>query len=213
MENIYIIGADEWLDYVIRFQNTGTDTAFNIVVTDTLAAELDMASFQQGAASHPFSIAFNQGRVVEWTFNNILLPDSGTNEALSHGLVSFRTKPVQPLLPGTVISNAANIYFDFNPPVITEPSVLVAEFSTGVGEARRTNLLLSPVPVIDQLNVASPIEIRSVRIVAADGRDVGQRSVRATSAAIDVSRLNAGAYLLIAELKNGNMVRERFIKH
>jgi uncharacterized repeat protein (TIGR01451 family) len=46
----YYIDQDEWIDYVLRFQNTGTDTAFNVVVTDTIAAELDLATFIQGAA-------------------------------------------------------------------------------------------------------------------------------------------------------------------
>ena len=132
----FFIDQDEWIDYVVRFQNTGTDTAFTVVITDTLAAELDMASFQQGLASHAFEVEFKPGRVVEWTFSDILLPDSNVNEPASHGLVKLRIKPVQPVLAGSVIENVANIYFDFNDPVITDPSMLVAEFSTG-GVKRR----------------------------------------------------------------------------
>ncbi|HMC96785.1 MAG TPA: SprB repeat-containing protein, partial [Flavobacteriales bacterium] len=128
----YLIGEDAWIDYTIRFQNTGTAEAITVVVTDTLAEELDMGSFEQGLASHPFSVAFRSGRVVEWTFPNILLPDSGTNEAASHGLVNFRIHPMLPLLPGTVISNAADIYFDFNDPVRTPDAVLTAAMSTAV---------------------------------------------------------------------------------
>ncbi|MEZ4738444.1 MAG: hypothetical protein R2818_03590 [Flavobacteriales bacterium] len=59
-------------DYTIRFQNTGTDTAFTVVVTDTLPATLDITSFEMGAASHPFIVSFRTGRVVEWRFPNIL---------------------------------------------------------------------------------------------------------------------------------------------
>ncbi|MBK9762602.1 MAG: DUF11 domain-containing protein [Flavobacteriales bacterium] len=32
----WTLEEDEWVDYTIRFQNTGTDTAFNVVITDTL---------------------------------------------------------------------------------------------------------------------------------------------------------------------------------
>jgi hypothetical protein len=163
-------------------------------------------------ASHEFTPSFGEGRELVFTFTDILLPDSTTDLLGSQGFVAFRLKPRAGLLPGDVIENIANIYFDFNPPIITEPSVLVAEFSTGVGEASTASLLLSPVPVIDQLNIVSSIEFRSVRIVAADGREVDQRSVRASSAAFDISRLNTGAYLLIATLPDGNEVRERFIK-
>src|SRR5690606_32416995 len=126
------IDQDEWIDYTIRFQNTGTDTAFTVVITDTLQAELDMASFEQGLASHTFNVSFKPDRVVEWRFENILLPDSNVNEAASYGLVSFRIKPQLPILPGDQIENVANIYFDFNEPVITDPSVLVATMSTGI---------------------------------------------------------------------------------
>ncbi|MBK9629203.1 MAG: DUF11 domain-containing protein [Flavobacteriales bacterium] len=51
----YYIDRDEWIDYTLRFQNTGTDTAFNVVVTDTLPTELDPSSILIGAASHSFS--------------------------------------------------------------------------------------------------------------------------------------------------------------
>ena len=209
---LYYIDQDEWIDYTIRFQNTGTDTAFNVVVTDTLPPTLDPSTFELGPRSHSCIAQMAGQGIVRFVFNNIQLPDSNVNEPASHGLVQFRIKPHLPIAPSTVIENIANIYFDFNPPVITPPSVLVAEFSTGVAEVGTTNLLLSPVPVTDQLNVVSPIEIRSVRIVAADGRDVAQRSVWASTAAIDVSPLNAGAYMLIATLKNGSVIRVRFIK-
>ena len=130
----WAIGADEWIDYTIRFQNTGTDTAFHIVIRDTLAADLDPTTFQMGAASHNNSVSMHGNGTLRWTFPNIQLPDSNVNEAASHGFVSFRIRPRLPVLPGTVIENTANIYFDFNPPVITEPSVLVAEFSTSMSE-------------------------------------------------------------------------------
>ena len=51
--DIYLLDQDDHLDYTIRFQNTGTDTAFTVVVVDTLAVELDIASLELGAASHP----------------------------------------------------------------------------------------------------------------------------------------------------------------
>jgi uncharacterized repeat protein (TIGR01451 family) len=209
---LYFIDQDEWIDYTIRFQNTGTDTAFTVVVTDTLGAELDLSTFEQGVASHAFSVEFKDDRVVEWRFNDILLPDSNVNEVASHGLVNFRIKPVLPLLPGTVIQNIANIYFDFNPPVITEPSVLVAEFSTGAEEQVISAISLAPVPASDELIVTSDAAIANVRIVSADGREVMRVSARSTQLRIDLNGLKSGAYLLIAELENGNTARERFIK-
>ena len=209
---LYYIDQDEWIDYAIRFQNTGTDTAFTVVITDTIAAELDMSSFEQGTASHAYAVAFKPGRVVEWTFADILLPDSNVNEPASHGLVSFRMKPAMPLVPGTTIENIANIYFDFNEPVITESSVLVAEFSTGVELREGGRVSLAPVPASDELIVSSGMAIGLVRVLSTDGREVMQLNARTTHARINLNGLISGVYLVDAELEDGTTAHERFIK-
>lgn len=211
-DELFVIGEDAYIDYTIQFQNTGTDTAFTVVVTDTISAALDLATFQQGVASHPFSVAFKQGRVVEWTFNNILLPDSGKNEALSHGLVGFRIEPVLPLLPGTEISNAANIYFDFNEPVITGPSVLTAEFSTGQGQEQaqgqgRSGLF--PNPATDKLTITmsnGQLLPSQVDVTAADGRIT--RLLNGRDGTFDVRSLAPGAYAVRANGLLGRFVKQ-----
>jgi hypothetical protein len=120
----WLLDEDEWIDYTIRFQNTGTDTAFHVLITDTLPSNLDPLSLQMGAGSHPFNWELRDAGTLKFRFFNILLPDSNINEPRSHGFVSFRIRPRLPLLPGDHITNIANIHFDFNPPVITDPSVL-----------------------------------------------------------------------------------------
>ncbi len=209
---LYYIDQDSWIDYTIRFQNTGTDTAFNIVITDTLPASLDPATISMVAASHGFSWSVAGHGVLRAFFPNILLPDSNVNEPLSHGLVSFRIRPRLPLLPGTVIENIANIYFDFNPPVITEPSVLTAEFSTGVVEQKGGAIALAPVPSREELIVSSADVLGLVRVLSADGREVLRMNGRSTQVRIDLSALPCGAYLLEAGIKDNTVARERFIK-
>ena len=213
--SVWLINEDSWIDYIIRFQNTGNDTAFNVIITDTLPPTLDPASITWGAGSHAHSRALLGQGVLKFIFPNILLPDSNVNEPRSHGFVSFRIRPHLPMLPGTVIENIANIYFDFNPPVITEPSMLVAEFSTGMqGQPQEQEaMLLVPNPVSDELRISANSSIASLRVISADGREVLARSVRAANASITVDQLQAGAYLLIATFTNGTEARERFIKH
>lgn len=115
----YITTADSVLNYTIHFQNTGTDTAFNIIVRDTLSPNLDMSTVESGPSSHSYTFSIYGTGILKWTLNNILLPDSNVNEPLSHGYVSFRVKQKPNLQPGNTIDNTAGIYFDFNPPVIT----------------------------------------------------------------------------------------------
>ncbi len=114
-----LIEATDELKYMIRFQNTGTDTAFTVVILDTLPANLLPSTLIPGVSSHPFTYNVSGTGLLEFTFNNILLPDSTASEPESHGFVTFsiRQQPGNP--PGTQIMNTAGIYFDFNAPVIT----------------------------------------------------------------------------------------------
>ncbi len=107
------------IEYLIRFQNTGTDTAFTVTVRDTLSPFLDPTSIEPGASSHPYRFEIYGGGILKFIFENILLPDSNVNEALSHGFVKFRAKQRTTNQPGITIKNRAGIYFDFNAPIIT----------------------------------------------------------------------------------------------
>ena len=115
----HLIEPNTDLTYRIRFQNTGTDTAFTVILRDTLAGWLDPTSIRPESASHPFSWNFSGGNVLKFTFDHILLPDSATNEAASQGFVQFRVSQKTDVPIGSVIRNCAAIYFDFNPAVIT----------------------------------------------------------------------------------------------
>jgi hypothetical protein len=106
------------LDYLIRFQNTGNDTAFKVVVVDTLSRNLDIFSLKNIVASHPFTVT-NKKNILTFTFSNILLPDSLVNERESHGFVRFKVSPKKGIKAYENIANTAAIYFDFNKPIFT----------------------------------------------------------------------------------------------
>ncbi len=115
-----ILDSDSMLTYIVRFQNTGTDTAFNIYVRDTLdLPHLDMSGFRITGATHPYQVTMSSGGELEFAFPNIMLPDSGANQMGSNGSLTYQVAPKAGLPLGTVISNSASIYFDFNAPVKT----------------------------------------------------------------------------------------------
>lgn len=113
-----LIERGQALDYHIRFQNTGTDTAFLVKIQDVIDPSLDIATLRPGASSHPYTLQIHKDTLV-FIFENILLPDSNVNEPGSHGFVKFRIEQKQNLPLGTVINNEAAIFFDFNDPVLT----------------------------------------------------------------------------------------------
>ncbi|MFN8308903.1 MAG: T9SS type A sorting domain-containing protein [Chitinophagales bacterium] len=128
------IGAQHWvtandqLTYNIRFQNTGTDTAFKVVIVDTLDSRyLDVSGFEAGPASHPYEVKLAGKGILRFTFRNIQLPDSNTNEKRSHGFVQFTIPQKRGNTPGTRINNVADIYFDGNSAVRTGESFVTIE--------------------------------------------------------------------------------------
>jgi len=108
------------LTYNINFQNTGTDTAFLVVIADTLSPFLDMNTFEiVGASNNVITNIDNATRIIKFTFENIMLPDSNVDEPGSHGFVRYKIMPLQGIPDSSIVSNTAYIYFDFNPAVIT----------------------------------------------------------------------------------------------
>jgi hypothetical protein len=109
--------------YTIRFQNTGNDIARRVRLIDTLAAIFDPLSFRMIAASHDYQFSLEDNRVLQWDFIGIDLPDSISNEAASHGFVTFSVQLKEALSIGESIRNHAAIYFDANPPIFTNTTL------------------------------------------------------------------------------------------
>jgi uncharacterized repeat protein (TIGR01451 family) len=115
----HFIDPNTDITYRIRFQNTGTDTAFSVLLRDTLSPWLDPTSIRPEVASGAYTWNLVDGNVLKFEFNHILLPDSTTNEAASHGFVQFRISQKKDLPINTVIYNKATVSFDFSAPVLT----------------------------------------------------------------------------------------------
>jgi fimbrial isopeptide formation D2 family protein len=117
----------DYLLYTVRFQNTGTDTAFNVVVRDTLEPRLDWSTVEMVSSTHNYHLNIKEGDKLTWSFNNINLLDSNANESGSHAYIVYRVKPKTSLLAGDTINNSASIFFDFNLPVQTNTEKTVVE--------------------------------------------------------------------------------------
>ncbi|MBK9639641.1 MAG: hypothetical protein IPO63_18265 [Bacteroidetes bacterium] len=113
------ISGDRWLTYTIRFQNTGTADAQHIYITDTLDLSLDFSTIALLSYSHQPILNFESSGILKFQYPNINLPDSNTNEPASHGYVQYKIRAKDSLTIGGIIENTANIFFDFNSPVIT----------------------------------------------------------------------------------------------
>ncbi|MEM1322505.1 MAG: T9SS type A sorting domain-containing protein [Bacteroidota bacterium] len=158
------------LDYRIRFQNTGTDTAFTVVIRDTLDAWLDASTIQLGASSHDYEFDISGEGYMNFTFNNIDLPDSNVNLIASEGFVAFKILPFEETPLQTVIENQAAIYFDFNPPIITNET-----FHTIAEDYLEVLILSTQHPTLSGIEVkVHPNPFRGVATLSIEGHDAKQ---------------------------------------
>jgi uncharacterized repeat protein (TIGR01451 family) len=152
--------AGDYLYYLIRFQNLGNDTAFNIEVRDTIGAELNSSTVQMISSSHFYSFDVLNNNILIWRFRDILLPPKIQNDAGSNGYIFFRIKPVNGLNIGDSILNKAGIYFDFNFPIITNISktIIVQELLTTVTNVtpRIKSMKIYPNPATDHIYINYP---------------------------------------------------------
>lgn len=113
------ISSSEPLTYMIRFQNTGNASAINITIKDSILPNLDLNSIHILGSSHQMHVDIIDTNNVQFVFDNINLPDSTTNLEGSQGSLFFTIQPSSTSVTGDIVKNSAEIYFDFNPPIIT----------------------------------------------------------------------------------------------
>lgn len=196
----YIPVTTDTLTYTLHFQNTGTAEAYDIKVIDTLDGDLNPASLRILGTTHKMTPEWLTPNVVQFTFKNIHLPDSNTNEPASHGAVQFAINLDTGLPTGTQIKNTGYIYFDLNPPVITNTVLNTLTSPSGVEQViNGSSLNIFPNPTSDTWNVTVPAgedQELSIRLYSADGRLVRTQALYPSKTnTIDASSLTPGIYI------------------
>ena len=216
----HFIDQNKKLTYHIRFQNTGTDTAFNVVVLDTLTEHLNVASLQMLSASHDYNLTILKDNILKFAFNDILLVDSVKNEPLSHGFIRFEIDQQLDVPLGTVIENSAAIYFDFNEPVITNVTehtlgkeFIEVAFSTSTIDFPLFKMSVQPNPFTTAATVT--IDNQEMRegtffLYDLNGQLIKQQAFSGNQFTLNTRDLSAGMYLfkVLSEgqlIGNGNL--------
>lgn len=208
-----ITQKDTMMYYRIRFQNTGNDTAFTVIIRDTLDANLDWSSFKKGTSSHSYTVHFEEDDILVFTFNNILLPDSNVNEPASHGHVTFYMEHNGILPLGAEIENRAAIYFDFNPPIITNTVVNKIYKPVGVEELSSLNVNLYPNPTENQIIVdAGQENIKRLTVNDISGKQlVDVQSINTQKHQLNLG-LDAGIYLVQVYTAKGVVTKKMVVR-
>lgn len=206
------IDHDQVLTYVVHFQNTGSDTAYNIYITDTLNPGLNLNSLKILTSSHYMQYSLYEN-IVTFNFPNIMLPDSGKDLAGSQGFVSYKITPDNYLPEATSLTNTAYIFFDYNPAVITNTTLNTVTYITGLRDynnSRGSNITVYPNPNKTELWVLLNNDLGTAQIILMDvtGREILNDVTRATSYKINTSEIAEGVYLLkVVSDRNSHLIK------
>ncbi len=185
----------DYVNYMIRFENTGTFPAQNIVVKDMIdITKFDINSLIPVKGSHSFVTRITETNKVEFIFENINLPFDNAN---NDGYVAFKIKTKSTLVLGNTFSNSASIYFDYNFPIVTDPAVTTVANPLANQDFEFSNYFsIYPNPVKNVLNInnKSNIDVSSISIYNTLGQLVQVNTK--PSQTIDVSELKSGNYLV-----------------
>jgi Leucine-rich repeat (LRR) protein len=181
-----------YVHYVIRFENTGTFAAQNVVIKDVIdTTKFDIASLIPQSSSHPFVTRITNTNQVEFIFENINLPfDDATND----GYVAFKIKTKPTLVLGNTFTNTANIYFDYNFPIVTNTATTTVAALGNQDFEFGSVFTLSPVPAKETLTITTKqtVVLSSVSIYNTLGQLVQVHTN--PNETIDVSGLQSGSY-------------------
>ncbi|WP_400079242.1 T9SS type A sorting domain-containing protein [Winogradskyella sp. R77965] len=201
-EEITIEDADKYLHYLIRFQNTGTASAINVNVEHVLDDKLDWATMQLESLSHTGRVEIVNQTDVSFIFNNINLPDSTNDEPNSHGFIAFKIKPKSDVEVGDVFSAVADIYFDFNPPIITNTATTEIVEPLSINEVNTQRIQLFPNPAKEKLQIRSNLILDKLTIIDINGRKLTSIDIsNINNYTLDISSLSKGIYFL--EIQSG----------
>lgn len=202
----------DYVHYMIRFENTGTASAVNVVVSDVIDTSLfDMTTFTPITASHNMVTRIQNGNEVEFIFENINLPfDDATND----GYIIFKIKTLPSLVEGDTLENKANIYFDFNAPIVTNTeNTLISDavLSTDTFALDTSQLEVFPNPITDIISISSKQPIETLEIITFEGKKIYQNIVQQNTDYLyqeDLSFLGTGIYFLVVQTQEERIVKK-----
>ena len=179
----------QYVHYTIRFENTGTFAAENVVVKDMIdLTKFDISTLVPTSASHSYTTRISDGNKVEFIFENINLPFDDAN---NDGYIAFKIKTKPTLVVNDSFSNEASIFFDYNFPIVTNKATSTFKTLGSSDFDFDRYFTVYPNPVKDILNITTKenINTQSMQVYNMVGQLVLVVTNADKIATIDVSSL------------------------
>ncbi|MEM6685104.1 MAG: T9SS type A sorting domain-containing protein [Bacteroidota bacterium] len=202
----------KYVDYMIRFENTGTANAINVVVKDEIDATMfDPNSLIVTSASHAVMTRMTNTNTVEFIFENINLP---FDDALNDGYVTFKIKTLPTLMINDTFENDAEIFFDYNFPIQTNKSITVIKNILSRVDVAFENFEMYPNPVKDVLTIKTQEAIESLKIYDISGKFILEEIITGAPTTIELqtSTLALGTYFVKIKTESGLVSIKKLVK-
>jgi hypothetical protein len=203
-DQISLSQADGYLDYIVRFQNTGSASAQTVRVVDNIDPKLDWTTLMPVSGSHDYKVKITNGNKVEFIFTDINLSPEAEDEAESTGFIAYKIKPVQGIQVGDVITGDAQIYFDFNDPIVTNSVSTEIIGNMGVAENLAGKVSVYPNPTTGMLHLQPQAgsDLEEVKVFDLQGSQLLLFKTQLEN--INVESLSAGIYFITVKTSQGS---------
>ncbi|MFD0837081.1 T9SS type A sorting domain-containing protein [Mariniflexile aquimaris] len=207
--------SDDYLYYTVRFQNVGTADAINVSIDNALNPKLDKSTIQMLNASHDYVFTRTDNQ-LNWKFNNIHLPSESMDEPNSHGYVYYKIKPLAGYSVGDIIPNFAEIYFDFNPAIVT--NTFETEFVATLSNSQFDNGAFSTFPnptnsfvelkFNNKVNNKIQVKVYDIqgKLIFSSNHELKNKAIQ-----LDVSQLKSGLYFIKVSDANNQITKKLLI--
>lgn len=203
----------EYVHYMIRFENNGTASAVNIVVKDVIdIAKYDVSTLTILKGSHDFVTKIRDTNIVEFIFENINLPFDDAN---NDGYVSFKIKTLSTLVENDTFENKAEIYFDYNPAIVTNLAQTKIESALGISDYLIDNsITYYPNPAKNTIYINSENNLTSISVYDINGRVLLKNELMENQGQkdFDVSKFNHGVYFIKIVSDKGQHINKLVIE-
>ncbi|WP_405368993.1 T9SS type A sorting domain-containing protein [Nonlabens sp. Asnod2-A12] len=202
----------EYVHYMIRFENTGTASAVNIVVKDEIdLSQFDITTLIPLGGSHDYYTRIREGNVVEFIHENINLD---FNDATNDGYVLFKIKTLNTLVAGDTFDNTADIFFDFNAPIVTNTETVSIMSTASVGEATDSSISIYPNPANSFIHATANNAIESISITDMNGRMITatQYTGAANEQRLEIGELSSGIYFVTIKSNVGQKIEKLVVE-
>ncbi len=192
----------EELHYFIRFQNTGTETVENIVISMEIDPEkYDVPSLMVLNSSHEVKARVT-GNTTEFFLPMAMLETGG------HGNILLKIKTKDHLTAGDIVKSSVNIYFDYNYPVVSEDEETVFENLQAEDVSGSIEIQVFPNPVEDILNIQSDSKIKLIEIYSVSGRLMQISLINDFETGLNLSALPNGTYFVKIKTDKRTMTKK-----